>query len=143
MCAAKSRSSRIVCSQYRRRQIPRSPRRVMTGDPGSPFGKDFAKAILMARQRPGKSASPGARSLPRRGLSPQAMHVVGQNDLGIDTKGRSEARLADRLAQHIDMRHQQIGAPIEQVQSKKESPAWNSIASGMNCVGYEVSTPCI
>ena len=66
MCAAKSGSSRIVCSQYRRCQIPRSPRRVMTGDLGSPFGKDFAKAILMARQRPGKSASPGGRSLPRR-----------------------------------------------------------------------------
>jgi hypothetical protein len=53
-------------SQYRRCQIPRSLRRVMTGDLGSPFGKDFAKAILMARQRPGKSASPGGRSLPRR-----------------------------------------------------------------------------
>jgi hypothetical protein len=60
-CAAKSCSSRIVCSQYRRCQMPGSPRRVMTGDLGSPLGKGFAKAILMARQRPGKSASPWRR----------------------------------------------------------------------------------
>ena len=48
---------RIVCSQYRRCQMPRSPRRVMTGDRGSPIGSDFANPVLITRHRPGKSAS--------------------------------------------------------------------------------------
>jgi hypothetical protein len=33
--------ARIVCSQYRRCQMPRSPRRIMTGDRGSPMRTDF------------------------------------------------------------------------------------------------------
>jgi hypothetical protein len=39
-------------------QMLRSPRLVMTGDRGSPMGNDFANAVLIARHRPGKSASP-------------------------------------------------------------------------------------
>jgi hypothetical protein len=53
------------------------------------------------------------------GRGPQAMHVVSQNDPGSDPKGRPEACPADRLAQGVDTRHQQIGAAIEQIQSKK------------------------
>jgi hypothetical protein len=30
----------------------------MTGDSGSPVGRDFENAVLIARQRPGKSVSP-------------------------------------------------------------------------------------
>jgi hypothetical protein len=60
---------------------------------------------------------------------PQAMQVVRQNDPGIDTKGRPEARPADRLAQHIDTRHQPVEVAIEQIQGKKEGPARNSIAA--------------
>jgi hypothetical protein len=36
------------------------------------------------------------------------MHVVGQNDPGIDTKGRLEARPADRLAQHYETEHGKV-----------------------------------
>ena len=57
MWAAESRSSRIVCSQYRRCQMPRSPRLVITSDRGSPTGNDFTNAVLIARHRPGKLAS--------------------------------------------------------------------------------------
>jgi hypothetical protein len=40
------------------RVLPVSPRLVMTGDCGSPMGNAFANAVLIARHRPGKSASP-------------------------------------------------------------------------------------
>jgi hypothetical protein len=33
----------------------------MTGDRGSPVGTDFENAVLIARQRPGKSASPSGK----------------------------------------------------------------------------------
>jgi hypothetical protein len=46
---------------YRRCQMPRSPRLLMTGDRGSPVGTDFENAVLIARQRPGKSASPSGK----------------------------------------------------------------------------------
>jgi hypothetical protein len=171
-------------------------------DTSIPPAAKQAIALLIARQRPGKSALPGGRSLPRRGAcekmpnvvipgrghcprarnpwtpdvehignwgvlrfrarpfgpprndvswkqqflhtlegwGPQAMHVVRQSDPGSDPKGRPEARPPDRLAQHIDMRHQQVGAAIEQVQSKKEGPAWNSIAAILR---HETSMPCV
>src|SRR5271169_5848447 len=50
MCAAKSRSSRIVCFQYRRCQMSRSPRRVMTDAHGSPMRTDFENPFLMVEQ---------------------------------------------------------------------------------------------
>jgi hypothetical protein len=62
---AKAGASRIVCSQYRRCQMPRSPRRIMTGDRGSPMRTNFENPFLIARQRPGKSASPSGNSLRR------------------------------------------------------------------------------
>ena len=40
------------------RRVPRSPRLVITGDRDSPVGKHFTNAFLIARHRPGKSASP-------------------------------------------------------------------------------------
>jgi hypothetical protein len=68
------------------------------------------------------------------------MHVVRQNNPGIDTKGRSDTRPADRFAPHIDMRHHQISAAIEQVQREKEGSAWNSIAVILQ---HEASMPSI
>ena len=44
--------------QYRRCQMPRSPRLAITGDRDSPTGKHFTNAVLIARHRPGKPASP-------------------------------------------------------------------------------------
>lgn len=112
----------------------------MTGDLGSPFAKDFAKAILMAASDRASRHRLAPGACPGEGRGPPAKHVVGQNDPGIDPKGRPQARPADRLPQRLDMRHQQIGAAIEQVQSKKAGPAWNSIAA---ILGHEASMPCI
>src|ERR1700736_3491938 len=95
MWAAKSRSSRIVCSQYRRCQMPRSPRLLITSDRGSPTGNDFANAVLIARHRPGKLASPS-------GKRPQTVHVVGKDDPGVDMEWRAGAHLPNRVAQSVD-----------------------------------------
>jgi hypothetical protein len=40
-------------------------RRIMTGNRGSLMRTDFKDPFLIARQRPGKSASPSGKSLPR------------------------------------------------------------------------------
>ncbi len=62
---ALSCSSRMVRSQSWRRRMPRSPRGVAPCFAGSVAGRDFAKAVLIARRRPGKSASPLRRARSR------------------------------------------------------------------------------
>jgi NAD(P)-dependent dehydrogenase (short-subunit alcohol dehydrogenase family) len=37
--------------------------------------------------------------------------------------------LANRIAERVDIRHQQVRAPIKQVYGKKEGPTWNPIAA--------------
>jgi hypothetical protein len=83
----------IVCSQYRRCQRPRSPRLVITGDRDSPAGKHFTNAVLIARHRPGKSASSRGKQ------GPQAMHMIGEDNPGVDAEGRTGAHAANRIAQ--------------------------------------------
>ena len=84
MCAARSRSSRIVCSHYRRCQTPRSPRRGMTSDRGparrggttpsrsstsTSAPEKFRIPAPRYSARTGAAAAAGPRSLvmPRRG----------------------------------------------------------------------------
>src|SRR5487761_1211588 len=69
-------------------QMPRSPRLVMTGDRGSPIGRDFANPVLIARHRAGKSASFWATACPGEGRGPQTAHVIGEDDPGVDVKRR-------------------------------------------------------
>ena len=57
------------------------------------------------------------------------MHVVGEDDPGVDVKGCAGAHSANRIAQCVDIRHQQVRAPIKQVYGKEEGPAWNPIAA--------------
>jgi hypothetical protein len=43
------------------------------------------------------------------------MHVVGQNDPGIDVERTGFPHAPDGIPQGVDLRHQQIAAPIMQV----------------------------
>jgi hypothetical protein len=65
----------------------------MTGDRGSPMGADLANAVLIARQRPGKSASPSGN-----------VHSAcdWKDDPGIDMERCTGAHLPDRVAQRVD-----------------------------------------
>jgi len=90
-----------VCSQYRRSQMPRSPRLVMTGDCGSPMGNDFANAVLIARQRPGKLA---------------------KDDPGVDMERWTGAHLPNRVAQRVDARHSKFDRRSSRFTVKKNVP---------------------
>ena len=57
------------------------------------------------------------------------MHVVGEDDPGVDVKGCAGTHSANCIAQCVDIRHQQVRAPIKQVYGKEEGPAWNSITA--------------
>ena len=97
----------------------------MTGDRGSPIGSDFANPVLIARHRPENRHRLAATS-PR---SHTPVHVVGEDDQGVDVKRCAGADSANRIAQRVDIRHQQVRAPIKQVYGKEEGPAWNPIAA--------------
>ena len=61
MCPSEPRSpdhGRIVCSQFRRCQMPRSPQLAMTGDPVH-RGRTFREHDLIARHRPGSRVASG------------------------------------------------------------------------------------
>jgi hypothetical protein len=45
------------------------------------------------------------------------------------------AHSANRIAQRVDIRHQQVRAPIKQVYGKEEGPAWNPIAAIIRHLG--------
>jgi hypothetical protein len=60
---------------------------------------------------------------------PQTVHVVGEDDPGVDVKRCAGAHSVNRIAERVDIRHQQVRVPIKQVYGKKERPAWNPIAA--------------
>jgi hypothetical protein len=106
----------------------------MTGDRDSPIAKDFTNAILIARHRPGKSAS----SLWQ---GPQAMYMIGQDDPGIDAERGAGPHPADRAAQQVYFGHQQIRTPVEQVHRKEEGPARDQVAAIIRHTGMMPELP--
>jgi hypothetical protein len=71
------------------------------------MGNDFANAVLIARQRPGKLA---------------------KDDPGVDMERWTGAHLPNRVAQRVDARHQQVRPTVKQVHRKKERSTRNPIA---------------
>ena len=117
-----SRSSLIVCSQYRRCQIPRLPPRIMTDDRCSPMRTDFQNPFLIA--------PPTAREIGVASRQcPQAVHVVGKHGPGVNVERRVGADLPNRIPQRVDLCHQQVRPAVQQVHSEEECPTWNPIAT--------------
>jgi hypothetical protein len=92
--------------RYRRCEMPRSPRLVMTGDRGSLMGNDFANAVSIAHHRPGKICI-------ALWQGPQTVHVVGKDDPGVDMERCTGAHLPDRVVQRVDARHRQVRANVQ------------------------------
>jgi len=44
-----------------------------------------------------------------------AVHVIGQHHPGVDTKRPLAARAPDRLAEGVDVPHQRVRFPLEQI----------------------------
>ena len=80
----------------------------MTGERGSPGGADFENVVLIARQRPGKSASPSDK------VHRQCMWF-GRTTQPSTVKRSADARLTDGVAQHDDARHQWVRPAVDQV----------------------------
>jgi hypothetical protein len=83
------------------------------GDRESPTGKDFENAVLIARQRLGKSASPSGKVYEQcmwSGRTTQASMVEGR------------AHLPNRLAQRVDLRHQQARSASRFTVKKNAAP---------------------
>jgi hypothetical protein len=57
------------------------------------------------------------------------MHMIGEDNPGVDAEGRAGAHPANRVAQHVDLRHQQIRTGVAQVHCKEEGSARNPIAA--------------
>jgi len=57
------------------------------------------------------------------------MHMVRQNDPGVDVKRRLPTHVAYRFAQPVDPCHEQVGAPVAQIDREKIGGARNPIAS--------------
>ncbi len=85
-----------------------------------PVGKHFTNAVLIAPT--------GEVSIPSW-QSPQAMHVIGEDNPGVDAEGRAGADPAYRVAQYVDLRHQQIETGVVEVHCKEEGSARNPIAA--------------
>jgi hypothetical protein len=51
------------------------------------------------------------------------VYVVGEDDPGVDVKRCAGAHSANRIAQRVNIRHQQVRVPVKQVYGKKERPA--------------------
>lgn len=60
---------------------------------------------------------------------PQAVHVVGKHDPGVDLKGCAGADPSNRIPQHVDLPHQQIRPTLKQVHREEECSTWNPIAT--------------
>ena len=60
---------------------------------------------------------------------PPAMHVIGQHNPGVDTQGCAGARPASRVAQYVDLRHQQVRTAVTQVHRKEEGSARHPVAA--------------
>ena len=87
---------------------------------------DFENPFLIARQRPGKSASPSGR-VHRQG--PQAVHMIGKHDPGVDVEWRAGADLPNHIPQRVDLCDQQVRPAVEQVRREEERSARNPIAT--------------
>lgn len=59
--------------------------------------------------------------------APQAMHVVGEHDPGIDTK--RSAGSPNGVAERIDVPNQKIRAPVQQIDREKEGSARDPVAA--------------
>ena len=81
------------------------------------MGNDFANAVLIARQRPGKLA---------------------KDDPGVDMKRCTGAHLPNRVAQRVDLRHQQVRPTVKQVHCKEEISTRNPIAAIVRHVGSKL-----
>lgn len=55
--------------------------------------------------------------------APQAMHVVWKHDPGIDTKTGAASHPLNGVAEHIDVPHQQIRAPVQQIDRDEKGSA--------------------
>jgi hypothetical protein len=66
---------------------------------------------------------------------PQAVHMIGEDNPGVDAEGRTGAQPANRVAQCVDLRHQQIRTGVAQVHCKKEGSARNPIAAMIQNTG--------
>jgi len=55
--------------------------------------------------------------------------VAGKDDPGVDMEWRTGARLPNRVAQSIDLRHQQVRPSVKQVHCEEGGSSWNSIAA--------------
>ena len=57
------------------------------------------------------------------------MQMIGKDDPGVDMEWCAGAHPASRVAQEVDLRHQQIRSAVEQVLRKEEGSARNPIAA--------------
>jgi hypothetical protein len=57
------------------------------------------------------------------------VHVVGKDDPSIDRERCPGAHSPNRIAQRVETRHQQAGAPVKQFTPKEECSARNPIAA--------------
>ena len=57
------------------------------------------------------------------------MHMIGEDNPGIDAEGCTGAHPANRVAQYVDLHHQQIRTGVAQVHCKEEGSARNPIAA--------------
>jgi hypothetical protein len=55
--------------------------------------------------------------------------MIGKDDPGVDAEGCAGAHSANRVAQYIDLRHQQIRMAVEQVHREEEGSTRNPIAA--------------
>ena len=57
------------------------------------------------------------------------MHMIGKDDPGVEAEGCAGAHPANRVAQEVDLRDQQVRTAVEQVHRKEEGSARNPIAA--------------
>jgi NAD(P)-dependent dehydrogenase (short-subunit alcohol dehydrogenase family) len=96
----------------------------MTGGRGTPMRTDFEIPFLDRDRAP----TAGEIGIAFR-QGPQAVHVVGTYDPGVDVKGRAGAHPPDRFRQRFDLCDQQVRPAIEQVRREEEGSARNPIAT--------------
>ena len=61
--------------------------------------------------------------------------MIGKDDPGVDAEGCAGAHPANRVAQYVDLRHQQIRSAVEQVHGEEEGSTRNLIAAIIQYVG--------
>jgi hypothetical protein len=64
--------------------------------------------------------------------------MIGEDNPGIDAEGRAGAHPANRVAQYVDLRHQQTRTGVAQVHCKEEGSPRNPIAA---IIRHTVSMP--